>query len=524
MTADRATPTPSLRRRVILVVVALLAVLLMVLGVTINVSLGVLARKNLQDRLLAATSRADALVAVHTSPDLLAAELNGGGVRALLVTADGNTYGDHGISPDTPAGPGAPPPPYLPPLPPGYPPPFPPGYPPPFPPGYPPPGPPPYLPPFPPGYPPPGPPPPPAAPPDATATVVVHPLPGDARVILVADTTQTTQVTHQLRQLMGGAGVVTLLVAALLLVVASRAALRPLDRLTALASDIRTGDRGRRLHPDRTNTELGRAASAFDGMLDALEASERRAQQAADAAQRAETATRRFLVDAAHELRTPIAGIQLAAEQLARSASQQQDDAAARGQHRRASLLQSDARRAGRLISDMLDLSRIDAGLPLHLHDVDLAAVLDAEADRAAMLAPQVTVARTGLTALNIEADPTRLAQILSNLLDNARRYTPPGGTITVDLGRSDAAAEVVITNTGPGIPEDERERIFERLVRLDAGRARDHGGAGLGLAIARALARAHGGELACLPHEGGARFRLSLPSTGVANLQRPGS
>ena len=503
MTADRATPTPSLRRRVILVVVALLAVLLMVLGVTINVSLGVLARKNLQDRLLAATSRADALVAVHTSPDLLAAELNGGGVRALLVTADGNTYGDHGISPDTPAGPGAPPPPYLPPFPPGYPPPFPPGYPPPFPPGYPPPGPP--------GYPPLGPPP--DAPADATATVVVHPLPGGARVILVADTTQTTQVTHQLRQLMGGAGVVTLLVAALLLVVASRAALRPLDRLTALASDIRTGDRGRRLHPDRTNTELGRAASAFDGMLDALEDSERRAQQAADAAQRAETATRRFLVDAAHELRTPIAGIQVAAEQLARSASQQPDDAAARGQHRRASLLQSDARRAGRLISDMLDLSRIDAGLPLHLHDVDLATVLDAEADRAAMLAPQVNVARTGLTALNIEADPTRLAQILSNLLDNARRYTPPGGTITVDLGRSDAAAEVVITNTGPGIPEDERERIFERLVRLDAGRARDHGGAGLGLAIARALARAHGGELACLPHEGGARFRLSLPS-----------
>ncbi len=496
MTADRATPTPSLQRRVILVVVALLAVLLVVLGVTIDVSLGILARRNLQDRLLAATSRADALVAAHTSPDLLAAELNGGGVRALLVTADGNTYGDHGISPDTPAGPGAPPPPYLPPDPPGYLPPVPPG----------------YLPPVPPGLP--FQPPPPGPPPDATATVVVHPLPGGARLILVADTTQTTQVSHQLRQLMIGAGVVTLLVAALLLVAVSRAALRPLDRLTALANDIRTGDRGRRLHPDRTNTELGRAASAFDRMLDALEASEWRAQQAADAAQRAETATRRFLVDAAHELRTPIAGIQVAAEQLARSASQEQHDAAARGQYRRASLLLADTRRAGRLVSDMLDLGRIDAGLPLDLHDVDLATVIDAEADRAAMLAPQVTVTRTGLSALNVEADPTRLAQIMSNLLDNARRYTRPGGAITVDLGRSDAAAEVVITDTGPGIPEDERERIFERLVRLDAGRARDHGGAGLGLAIARALARAHGGELTCLSYEGGARFRLSLPTT----------
>ncbi len=495
MTADPATPTPSLQRRVTLVVLALLAVLLVVLGVTIDVSLGVLARRNLHDRLLAATSRAEALVAAHTAPDLLAAELNGGGVRALLVTADGASYGDHGIDPNTTAGPVAPPP--LPFRPPPFPPPPPPG--PPFAPHGMPPGPPP-------------PPPPPGPPPDATATAMVDLLPDGARLILVADTTQTTQVTHQLRQLMIGAGVVTLLVAALLLVAVSRAALRPLDRLTALANGITTGDRGRRLRPDRTDTELGRAASAFDGMLDALEASERRAQQAADTAQRAETATRRFLVDAAHELRTPIAGIQVAAEQLATNASQHHDDDAARGQYRRASLLLSDAQRAGRLVSDMLDLSRIDAGIPLDLHDVDLAAVVDAEADRAAMLAPQLTVIRTGLTALNLNADATRLAQIMSNLLDNARRYTPAGGAINVDVRSRDGTAEVTVTDTGPGIPDDECDRIFERLVRLDAGRARDHGGAGLGLAIARALARAHGGELACLPREGGAQFRLSLP------------
>lgn len=492
MTADSRTPTPSLQRRVTLVVVGLLALLLVLLGVTIDVSLGVLARKNLHDRLVAAASRADALVAAHTSPDLLAAELNGGGVRALLVAPDGTTYGDRAISPDATAGPVVGPPP------------FPPG--PPFPRsgGFP-------WPPRP-GRPPGPPPPPPGPPPDATATVAVHPLPGGGRVILVADTTQTTQVTRQLRELMIGAGVVTLVVAALLLIAVSRAALRPLDRLTALANGIRTGDRGRRLHPDRANTELGRAASAFDGMLDALEASESRAQQAADTAQRAENATRRFLVDAAHELRTPIAGIQVAAEQLINSASHRQDDDAARGQYRRASLLQSDARRAGRLVADMLDLSRIDAGLALDVHDVDLAAIADAEVDRAAMLAPQLTVSRTGPTELRVAADPTRLAQVLSNLLDNARRYTPPGGAIGVELARRDGAAEVTVTNDGPVIPEDQRERIFERLVRLDAGRARDHGGAGLGLAIARSLARAHGGDLVCLPHEGGARFRLSVP------------
>lgn len=485
------TRTPSLQRRVTLVVVALLALLLVALGVTIDVSLGVLARRSLHDRLLAAASRAEALDAAHTSPDLLVAELNGGGVRALLVTADGATYGDRGISPDTVAGPTAPPPPFPPP------PPWAPG------PNFPPPGMPPMRP-----MPPWPPPPPPPPPQDATATAVVHPLPDGGRVILVADTTQTTQVTHQLRLLMIGAGVATLVAAALLLIAVSRVALRPLDRLTAVANDIRTGDRGRRLRPDRADTELGRAATAFDGMLDALEASERRAQKAAEAARRAETATRRFLVDAAHELRTPIAGIQVAAEQLANSASQQHED----GQYRRASLLLSDARRAGRLVSDMLDLSRIDAGLPLDRHDVDLAAIADAEADRAAMLAPQLAITRTGAATLTVDADPTRVAQILSNLLDNARRYTPPGGAITVDVGAQDGTAEVTVADDGPGIPDDERERIFERLVRLDAGRARDHGGAGLGLPIARALARAHGGELVCLPHDGGARFQLSLP------------
>lgn len=486
--AEPATPTPSLQRRVTIVVVGLLAAVLLILGAVIDVTLGAQARRNLHDLLVAATSRADALAAAHTPPAQLAAELNGGSVRALVVTADGASYGDPGISPDTTAGPTVPPPPPPPP----------------------PPGPPPF------GGPPPPPPRPPwrrpLPPPDATATVVVHPLPSGGRVILVADTTQTTQVTRQLRQLMIAAGLATLVVAAVLLVAASRAVLRPLDRLTALAKDISTGDRGRRLRPDRADTELGRAATAFDGMLDALEASEQRARSAAQAAQRAETATRRFLVDAAHELRTPIAGIQAAAEQLASTASQAESDPVAQGQYHRATLLLSDARRAGRLVADMLDLSCIDAGLALELQDTDLAAVVAAEADRAAMLAPQLTVTRAGVGQLTVNADPTRLAQILSNLLDNARRHTSPGGRITLDVQRRDAMAEVTVTDTGPGIPDDERERIFERLVRLDAARARDHGGAGLGLPIARALARAHGGDLTCVPHEGGAQFRLMLP------------
>lgn len=179
-------------------------------------------------------------------------------------------------------------------------------------------------------------------------------------------------------------------------------------------------------------------------------------------------------------------------------------------------MLISDARRAARLVADMLDLSRIDAGVPLDIQEIDIATIVDAEAERAAMLAPQLTVTRTGLSALTVPADPTRVAQILSNLLDNARRHTPQGGHILIDLSEQSSAtghlAVVTVTDTGRGIPDEQRERVFERLVRLDAARTRDHGGAGLGLPIARALARAHGGDLICLSHRGGAQFRLTLP------------
>ena len=512
MTTRRAaphpgTPTPSLRRRVIVMVLGLLAVLLLVLGVTVDVLLGVQVRRDLHDRLMATAARADALAAANTPPDRLVAQLGGGGVRALLIAPDGTSYGDRAIKPDTVTGPTVPPP--HPPPPPGGPPPPPPPW-----------GPPP-------------PPPPKNPPPDATATAIVHPLKSGGRVILVADTTATTALIHRLREVMIGSGLITLTVAAVLLIAVTGAALRPLDRLTTLARAITTGDRGQRLRPDRAGTELGRAAAAFDGMLDALEASEQHAQQSAKAAQRAESTTRQFLADAAHELRTPIAGIQAAAEQLRNTAGRYRSSAVAKSQHRRAELLLGEAHRAARLVADMLDLTRIDAGVTLDISDTDLAAIAEAERERAAMLSPDITISRSGERTLPIRADHTRIAQIVSNLVDNARQHTPAGGSITIDVRKDhwapssaddDRYAELTVTDTGPGVPNGDRERIFDRLVRLDTDRNRDQGGAGLGLAIARALARAHNGDLTCLPHQPGARFRLTLPPhpTPLAASQPP--
>ena len=328
--------------------------------------------------------------------------------------------------------------------------------------------------------------------------MVTRTLPDGSRLTLVADTTAITEVRSLLRGVMVAAALGALAVAGLALLAGVAAALRPLDRMTAVAQRITAGDRGARLAPDRPGTELGRAAAAFDDALDALEDAEARARRAADE-------LRGFLADAAHELRTPLAGVQALAEAMLVAPAD-----AERGE-RRARLLVRETGRASRLVSDLLDLARAEGGLPLHRTDVDLAVLAAAEVERVRELAPRLTVILDAPVPAVVVADAGRVSQILVNLLDNARRHTPDGGAITVCVEAGDPCA-VVVADTGPGVPDDERDRVFGRLVRLQQARDRDSGGAGLGLPLARALARAHGGELVAEPSTAGARFRLTLP------------
>jgi signal transduction histidine kinase len=317
-------------------------------------------------------------------------------------------------------------------------------------------------------------------------------------------------VLARLRVLMVGVGAIGLAVVAVALLYGVRVALRPLDRMTALARDIAGGDRGRRLRPARTDTELGRTAAAFDAMLDALETAQGRAEDAAAEAQHSEARTRRFLSDAAHELRTPVAGVQTLAESLVRH-----PDGDLERRERIATTLVRETRRAGALVADMLELARIEDGAPLERREVDLTELAAAEADRIALLAPAMTVRVEG-PPTRVSADPGRITQILANLLENARRYGPPDGTVRIAVSAEGVSAVVDVVDEGPGIPPDDRERVFDRLVRLDDARSRDAGGAGLGLPIARALARAHGGELRVVDTAGGAHLRLTLPTAPV--------
>ncbi|WUJ68326.1 HAMP domain-containing histidine kinase [Kribbella soli] len=311
-----------------------------------------------------------------------------------------------------------------------------------------------------------------------------------ATLMLSADTSLLADASARLRTVLLISGALAIIITALALVIGMRFALAPLDAMTGLARSIAAGRRGGRLQPERADTELGRTAAAFDEMLDALEGAE-------GAARRSEDRMREFVADAAHELRTPIAGLQTAAETLIQLGPR----AAANQRGQLELLLVRESRRAGTLVSDLLELSRIDAGLQLHLTQVDLHHLAESQAARVRLVAPDLDVEVDGSAI--VTADPERLAQVLANLVDNARQAGARTIRLTVD------ASGVLVEDDGPGVPPEARERIFERLVHGPHSK-----GAGLGLAIARGVARAHGGDLTVADREDGkpgAAFHLRL-------------
>lgn len=321
-----------------------------------------------------------------------------------------------------------------------------------------------------------------------------------AQLTLAVDTSLLDGATGTLRRALVLASLSAVLLSALLVAVAVRLALRPLTAMAGLAARIAGGERGRRLSPTRTDTELGQTASAFDDMLDELEGAESRARQA-------EEQTRAFLADAAHELRTPIAGVRAAAETLLHTG----DGLPVEQRQQLEVLLVREAHRAGKLVSDLLLTARLDAGVEPQLSVVPLRPLVLAEVERARLRQPGVIFDLDG-PDVQVTADPSQVAGIVGNLVDNALRACGPGGRVGVRLAENGDRAVVEVSDTGPGVPAGQRERIFERLVRLDSGRSADAGGSGLGLAIARGFARAHGGDLTCEPAAVGALFRLTLP------------
>jgi two-component system, OmpR family, sensor kinase len=303
-----------------------------------------------------------------------------------------------------------------------------------------------------------------------------------------------SSVTHLLA-IEAAVALVAFLLAALLLLRGSKTALRPLAQVSHTARRIAGGERSQRLRPDRTDTELGSMAAAFDQMVDALDAAIARAEGA-------ETSMRTFLADASHELRTPVAALQATAETLLR----EQPDRPERDAIEAA--LAREAARLGRLIDDLLGLARSESQQQFVL--IDLAEIARQAADHTAHRAPNVRITLSPCAHSPVHGDPGALNRLLLNLLDNAVAAVPSSDpTVSVSIRQLDGHIETTVTDNGPGIPDTQRQRIFERFARLDPSTP----GHGLGLAIARRIARHHGGELTCEPTTTGATFRLLLPS-----------
>jgi two-component system, OmpR family, sensor kinase len=296
------------------------------------------------------------------------------------------------------------------------------------------------------------------------------------------------------------AAVAVLAVASVLTFLALRSALGPLRHVAAVAGRIASGDRSERLLPRRRDTELGQMAASFDAMVDSLE-------EAAAQATRSEAAMRRFLADASHELRTPVAALQATAETLLR-----EQPSRPRRDQLEAELARG-TQRLGRLVDDLLNLARLQANEPLRTEAVDLARVSETLVRETRARSPaHISVAHPGPAV--VIGDPEALTRALRNLLDNAVRAGGEDGRILLEVQRSPTHVRASVSDTGPGIPPDERERIFEGFVRLNGSSS---GGTGLGLAIVRAIARQHRGSVTCDDCDTGARFTLELPVAGTS-------
>jgi two-component system OmpR family sensor kinase len=291
-----------------------------------------------------------------------------------------------------------------------------------------------------------------------------------------------------------------------------RRQLAPLSRVAAAAREVADLelDRGEvnlptpivRVDPAGAHTEIGQLGSALNRMLDRIAG-------ALSARHASETRVRQFVADASHELRTPLAAIRGYTELAQRKRAELPDDVA-----HAMSRVESETARMTQLVEDMLLLARLDAGRPLIRESVDLSRlVVDTVSDAHIAGADHQWSLDLPDEPVLVIGDEARLHQVLANLLANARVHTPPGTLVTTSLERArNGAVVLAVTDDGPGIPPTLQPEIFERFARGDSSRSRRGGSTGLGLAIVAAVVKAHDGTIDVRSGLGSTEFEVRLP------------
>ena len=296
---------------------------------------------------------------------------------------------------------------------------------------------------------------------------------------------------------LGVALAVALVVAVAVSAYVTRRIARPVQTLAAAASQVAAGRYDVSVPAPALGTEFDTLAVSFTAMAGRLDA--------------VEATRRRLLSDLAHEMRTPVATLDAYLEGLEDGVLTLDEETSAmlRGQTRRLARLAEVISAVSRAEEHQLDL-RPAAVPPQQLVDAAIAAATDRYAEAGVELAADVPA---GLPPVRVDAD--RLAQVLGNLLDNALRHTPRGGRVGVTARAAGRTVTLAVSDTGSGIPAEHLPHVFERFYRVDAARDRAHGGSGIGLAIARAIVEAHGGEIGATSTGpgAGATFTISLPA-----------
>lgn len=283
-----------------------------------------------------------------------------------------------------------------------------------------------------------------------------------------------------------------------------RLGVRPIKRMTRTAGAIAAGELSHRVPEGSARTEAGELGIALNRMLGRLERS-------FDERSRSEERLRRFVADASHELRTPVATIRGYAELYRGGALEQRHDLSEAMRR-----TEQEAVRMGALIDDMLLLARLDQGRPLERAPVDVAALVDDAARDARAVDPARPITATTDGPLVVLGDADRLRQVVANLVANALVHTPEGTAVELRASATGAAAVVEVADHGDGMSGEDAERAFERFYRADPSRSRHRGGSGLGLAIVHATATALGGTATLVSEPGcGTTVRVELPLAG---------
>jgi signal transduction histidine kinase len=274
----------------------------------------------------------------------------------------------------------------------------------------------------------------------------------------------------------------------------ARRALRPVEQITQTAIAIyRAENLDQRVSVPKSNDEVGHLSQAFNEMLERL--------------QQLFNAQQRLVADVSHEMRTPLTVIRGNVDLMRVMGCSDVESLDA---------LTRESERMTRLVNDLLLLSQADSGvLAMQFVQMDLAPLIsDINRSAQVLAAGRLTVDTTCEAGLALQADPDRLKQVLLNLVDNAIKHTPDGGTVRVEATRSyNNFIRVSVSDTGIGIPEEDLPYVFERFYRVDKSRSRANGGAGLGLSIAASIVQAHNGRTVVSSKPGeGTTFDVYLP------------